>query len=169
MPELTEPKLTGLEFTGNWIGETMGAESPGHLWEIKRSNDTLIIGTRWEGELAQSGYFSAKVPMDAPSFEIHTNSHIFTATLVDSQHFIIRDWDTNDIRASKGRHYDVVFSRPGLAELNAHDVWQRHKAKLPKATKVPKRKTPTSTAGKLMHKAARQIQTKVPGTKPGIQ
>jgi hypothetical protein len=162
-----QTKLTGLEFTGNWIGETMGADSPGHLWEINRSNDTLIIGTRWEGELVQSGYFSAKVPMDAPNFEIHTNSHTFIATLVDSQHFIIRDWDTNDIRANKGRHFDVVFSRPGLAELNVRDVWQQHKNHLPKATKKPKHKAPTSTAGKLMHKAARRLQTKVPGPKPG--
>ncbi|NJM39981.1 MAG: hypothetical protein HC853_03995 [Anaerolineae bacterium] len=157
---MTDTKLTGLEFTGNWIGETMSqdgkAESRGHLWEIKRSNDTLIIGTRWEGELVQSGYFSAKVPYGSPSFELRTDSHTFMATLVDSQHFIIRDWDTNDVRNNQGRNYDVVFSRPGLAELNAQEVWQQHKAKLPKAKKVPKRKPPKSAASKLASKAKRK-------------
>ena len=154
---MSDTKLTGLEFIGNWIGETMfpdgQAESRAHLWEIKRSNDTLIIGTRWEGEPVQSGYFSAKVPLESPSFEIRTSSHIFTAMLVDSQHFIIREWDTNDTRGDKGRHYDVVFSRHGLAELNAQEIWQQHKTQLPKAKKQPKRKAPTSAAGKLIKKA----------------
>ena len=155
MAEQTEPKLTGLEFSGNWIGETMGAESPAHLWEIRSSNETLIIETRWEKQIVNSGYFSGHMSLDAlgrPRFQI-SGDHLFTATLVDSQHFIIRGWDTNDIRDEQGEHYDVVFSRPGLAELNAQEVWQKHKAKLPKAKKQPKQKPAKSLAGKLVRKA----------------
>ena len=135
--------LTGLEFVGHWIGETMGpdgpgADSPAHVWEIDRSNTTLIIKTRWEGEAVPSGYFSAAVPTEAPAFEIKTETYLFIVTLVDSQHFIIRNWDTNDMRGNKGPHRDVVFSRLGVAELQAQAVWRRHKDALPKARRIRK-------------------------------
>lgn len=55
----------------------------------------------------------------------------FTATLVDSQHFIIPGWDTNDARDNVGPAYDVVFSRPGVAELLAHAVWRRYRDENP--------------------------------------
>ena len=156
-PTSSPSLLTGLEFVGHWIGETMAgspaagspaagspaagspaADSPAHLWEIHRSNSTLIIKTRWEGEAVQGGYFSTAVPHETPSFEIKTNTHLFVATLVDPQHFIIRNWDTNDVRDDKGANYDVVFSRLGVAELQARAVWQRHKDALPKAKRIRK-------------------------------
>jgi hypothetical protein len=158
MSESTETKFTGLEFSGNWIGETMGIEnaSPAHLWEIRSSNETLIIETRWEKETISSGYFSGRMAVDEagrPRFQIDARTHLFIATLVDSQHFIIRGWDTNDVRGNVGTEYDVVFSRPGLAELTAQEIWQQHRSKLPKAKKQPKHKAPTSAAGKLIKKA----------------
>lgn len=131
--------FTGQEFVGHWIGETMGADSPAHLWEILRSNNTLIIKTRWEGEAVQGGHFSAKAPdqnaaqasLIGPSFELRTGKHTCTVVLVDPQHFIIRGWDTNDVRDNEGPDYDVVFSRPGIAELQAQAVWQQFKDQLP--------------------------------------
>ena len=135
--------LTGLEFVGHWIGETMGAgpsatDSPAHVWEIHRSNNTLMIKTRWEDEAVPSATFSFPVPRETPSFEISTDKYVFVATLVDPQHFIIRNWDTNDIRGGKGANYDVVFSRLGVAELQAQAVWRRHKDALPKARRIRK-------------------------------
>jgi len=143
------PALSGLEFIGHWIGETMvaglsavagpsAAESPAHIWEIHRSNNTLIIHTRWEHETVPGGYFSALVPTDTPAFELQTETHLFVVTLVDSQHFIIRNWDTNDVRGGKGAHLDVVFSRLGVAELQAQAVWRQHKDALPKAKRLRK-------------------------------
>jgi hypothetical protein len=139
------PKLTGLEFTGSWIGETMGHDSPAHLWEIERSNDSLIIKTRWETEQTHSGYFTIhNVPREKAAFTIKMATHTFTGVLVDSQHFIIRGWDTNDVRGGKGPHYDVVFSRPGVAELTARAVWLQHKGAVPKA-KPERAHTATAT------------------------
>jgi hypothetical protein len=50
------------------------------------------------------------------------------AVLVGTQHFVIVGWDTNDTRGNLGPHYDVVFSRPGLAELQATEVWEAFNA-----------------------------------------
>ena len=159
MSDQSKPKLTGLEFSGNWIGETMGIESRAHLWEIRSSNETIIIETRWEKEIASSGYFSGRMDTDdagRPRFQIDAQTHLFVATLVDSQHFIIRGWDTNDVRGNAGIEFDVVFSRPGLAELTAQEIWQQHRTALPKARKQPKRKAPSSAAGKLIKQAKKK-------------
>jgi hypothetical protein len=59
---------------------------------------------------------------------LDNQTHDFIAVLVDSQHFIIPGWDTNETPNNAGPAYDVVFSRPGLAELVAHEVWLRYKA-----------------------------------------
>jgi hypothetical protein len=40
---------------------------------------------------------------------------------------VIQKWDTNDIRGGKGRAYDVIFSRPGIAELSAVEAYRRFK------------------------------------------
>jgi hypothetical protein len=41
---------------------------------------------------------------------------------------VIPGWDTNDKRGGEGPAYDVVFSRPGIAELVAKAVWLRSHA-----------------------------------------
>ena len=38
---------------------------------------------------------------------------------------VLPGWDTNDTRGGQGPHYDVVFSRPGIAELSARRLWER--------------------------------------------
>ncbi len=115
------------KFAGRWIGHTQGAASPAHLWEIAPSKPgTLTINTRWEDgrEIAR---FEAKVVDDGTALELTLPKRRVQATLVDSQHFIVPEWDTNDIRNDTGPDYDVVFSRPGLAELTARTVWLKHR------------------------------------------
>jgi hypothetical protein len=118
------------KFVGRWIGHTQGAQSSAHVWEITEYNaTTLHITTRWEdGRHVSSN--QARVLADEPGFVIEGGERTFVATLVDTQHFIIPEWDTNDIRNHLGPDYDVVFSRPGLAELTARRVWLKHRDKL---------------------------------------
>lgn len=110
-------------FAGRWIGETQGYDSPAHVWEIASSGHNLTIETRWEGE-TRGLRLRASAQEDAPAFALGDK----LAVLVGTQHFIIGGWDTNDTRGGVGPHYDVVFSRPGIAELEAHAVWQRYLA-----------------------------------------
>ena len=55
------------------------------------------------------------------------------AVLIGTQHFVVRGWDTNDTRGGVGPHYDVVFARPGLAELQSGAVWEAFNAANPPA------------------------------------
>lgn len=106
-------------FAGRWVGETQGYEAPAHIWEIAQSGIYLTIDTRWEGQ-GRSTRLRGTALADEPAFTIGRHK----ALLVDPQHFIIPGWDTNDTRDNQGPHYDVVFSRPGLAELQATEVWE---------------------------------------------
>ncbi len=116
---------TGVRFDGIWIGETQGYDMPAHHWEIQQNERYLRIATRWEGEPANSrNTFTAWIVEGEAAFTINS----FKAVLVDPQHFIIYGWDTNDKRSGVGEAFDVVFSRPGIAELTAHAVWLRHPA-----------------------------------------
>jgi hypothetical protein len=110
-------------FAGPWIGETIGCDSPAHVWEIKLSGRMLHIETKWEGEAEQAQIFGIPVK-DEPAFMLQDKK----AVLTDPQHFVIAGWDTNDVRGGTGPHYDVVFSRPGIAELGAQQAYQRFKA-----------------------------------------
>lgn len=115
-------------FTGRWIGETQGCDSPAHVWEIAQRGRHLTIETRWENDTRGARMFGQAQDHE-PSFTIGDKQ----AVLVDAQHFIIRGWDTNDIRNRTGPNYDVVFSRPGIAELSAHAVWLKYNAEHPSA------------------------------------
>lgn len=102
----------------------MGGDSPAHVWEIDVGMFYITLKTRWENK-TQTHEMLAYVVSDQPAFTIGTK----TATQLDSQHFIIPKWDTNDTRGGKGPAYDVVFSRPGLAELTAEQVYKAWKKK----------------------------------------
>jgi hypothetical protein len=116
-----------LFFHGRWIGETVGYESPAHIWEIAQSQrQTLQIETRWEGETERCPLY-AYVGEEGNSFAFQRNNGSVSAILLDSHHFVIPGWDTNDRRGGVGPDYDVVFSRPGMAELNALEVYWRWK------------------------------------------
>ncbi|MCW1966639.1 MAG: hypothetical protein KIH69_000800 [Anaerolineae bacterium] len=124
---------TAWNFVGTWIGETQFDStethlkaSPAHLWEIRQWGDTVSIESRWEGEDAVAQLNGLLSP-DQKSFVYIGDKRRFEAHLLDTQHFIIPEWDTNDIRGYTGPDYDVVFSRPGVAELTAHAAWLKYK------------------------------------------
>lgn len=122
-------------FVGRWIGQTMGGRSAAHIWDVIDRQFFLEIRTRWEGQGA--AHVLRANPIDDSRFEIVGLEYTFTATLVDPLHLIIRGWDTNDTRGFKGPEYDVVFSRPGLAELMAQQVWEDTHATLPEPRRSP--------------------------------
>lgn len=118
------------KFVGRWVGQTMGWNSPAHVWEITALNEVnLEIVTRWE-DGREVGRFFAHATADEPAFIIKNMRRTVKAVLIDSQHFIIPEWDTNDTRNHEGPDYDVVFSRPGLAELTARNVWRKFRANI---------------------------------------
>ncbi len=108
-------------FTGRWIGETQGYAMPAHIWEITQLGFGLRISTRWEGETQVASFTGRLVPNEA-AFIIGSSK----AILVDKQHFVIPGWCTNDVRGGIGPDYDVVFSRPGIAELTARQAYTQY-------------------------------------------
>jgi hypothetical protein len=118
---MNNAEATAALFTGRWIGETQGSDSPAHVWEISQRGRYLTIETRWEGQTSVAR-MAGEALADEQAFVLGEKK----AVLVDAQHFIIRGWDTNDIRNDTGPDYDVIFSRPGIAELSAHDVWLKY-------------------------------------------
>ncbi|HET6596156.1 MAG TPA: hypothetical protein VFG81_11065 [Anaerolineales bacterium] len=108
-------------FTGRWIGETQGAPMPAHIWEITQQGFGLMISTRWEGS-TQVASFSGRLVPNEQAFLI-PGGNPSKALLVDKQHFVIAGWCTNDARGGVGPAYDVVFSRPGIAELTARQAY----------------------------------------------
>lgn len=129
------PTVDSRNFVGRWIGQTIGPISAAHVWEILDRGLHLEIRTRWEGQ-GQAHTLRAK-PIDVEHFEIHGLEAIFTATLVDPLHFVIPGWDTNDTRGFDGPAFDVVFARPGLAELMSRQVWEQTRTRLTPARPAP--------------------------------
>jgi hypothetical protein len=122
---MSQPDAPFVDFTGPWVGQTQGADMPAHLWQIRQSGRSVWVSTSWEGEQGVGGMsFQGILAEEGPAFTLVGR---FTATLVDPQHFIIPGWDTNDVRGNVGPDYDVVFSRPGIAELTAAAVYARHR------------------------------------------
>jgi hypothetical protein len=109
---------TGALFAGRWVGETQGREMPAHIWEIIPHGAYLKVRNCWEGE-ERFRTLDAVAISGEPAFEIYGK---FKATLVDKQHFVIPNWC--DGPGGEGP-YDVVFSRPGLAELTAGEAYQK--------------------------------------------
>jgi hypothetical protein len=120
VPSELQPHL----FTGRWIGETQGCAMPAHIWEITQQGYGLMISTRWEGGTNVATFFGSLVP-NQPAFTLSGSKH-FKAILIDKQHFVIAGWCTNDAREGIGPDYDVVFSRPGIAELTARQAYSRY-------------------------------------------
>lgn len=113
------------DFAGPWVGQTQGYAMRAHMWEIRQLGERLWITTFWEGapRPPRESYRGRLVP-GQPAFELPGG---FTATLLDAQHFVIPGWCTNDERGGVGDDYDVVFSRPGIAELTAKTVYERYR------------------------------------------
>lgn len=109
--------------TGQWVGATQGYASPAHVWEITMRGSRLRIATRWEGQQAVTP-LDGSLLTDGAGFSISAGR--FRAILLGPQHFVVPGWDTNDTRGGKGPSYDVIFSRPGLAELAAPAAYRRY-------------------------------------------
>jgi len=142
----SQSSLSKIRFIGRWIGETQGREMPAHLWEIIQSSyspylltilasqeNTPQVTTHVAHLRSQDSFVVPYQPVirfsiDPSRQALDSQTPDFIAVLVDSQHFIIPGWDTNKTPNNAGPAYDVVFSRPGLAELVAHEVWLRYKA-----------------------------------------
>jgi hypothetical protein len=120
MPSELQPHL----FTGRWIGETQGYPMPAHIWEITQQGFGLRISTRWENGTNVATFFGRLVPNET-AFVLSGSKH-FKAILIDKQHFVIAGWCTNDARDGSGPDYDVVFSRPGIAELTARQAYNHY-------------------------------------------
>ena len=118
-------------FTGRWIGETQEYAMRAHIWEITQQGYGLLISTRWEGDTNVARFFGRLVPNEA-AFTI-SGSKSFKVILVDKQHFVIPGWCTNDAREGAGPDYDVVFSRPGIAELTARQAYRQYLEQLARA------------------------------------
>jgi len=146
----SQPSPPNNRFIGRWIGQTQGCERPAHLWEIIQPPTSppymlYILASRENNPrvmmphalLRSQDSFVVPQPViwlsiDPSRQALDNQTHDFIAVLVDSQHFIIPGWDTNETPNNAGPAYDVVFSRPGLAELVAHEVWLRYKAQAAK-------------------------------------
>lgn len=122
-------------FVGRWLGQSIGHTAAAHVWDVIDRGSFYEIRTRWEGQGVAHALRGR--PLDDAHFEIQGALSIFTATLVDPLHFIIPGWDTNDTRGFTGPEYDVVFSRPGLAELMARQIWEQTRAGLPQPRPAP--------------------------------
>lgn len=98
---------------------------PAHIWEITQGQGgALRLATRWEGKTGVATFWG-RLLRDEPAFTI-SGSKLFKAILVDRQHFVITGWCTSDARDGIGPDYDVVFSRPGIAELTAGRAYTRY-------------------------------------------
>jgi hypothetical protein len=111
-------------FTGRWIGETQGYVMPAHIWEIIQQGANLRISTRWEGQSSVTG-FTATLVSSERSFVIK-GKKLSKAILIDKQHFVVAGWCTNDARQGIGPSYDVLFSRPGIAELTGRQAYTQY-------------------------------------------
>lgn len=140
----SQASLSKIRFIGRWIGQTQGDERPAHLWEIFPGSAPYMLTILASRENNSQVRMHTAVLRSQDSFMVYqpvirfsidpsrqaldSQTPDFKAVLVDSQHFIIPGWDTKETPNNPGPAYDVVFSRPGLAELVAHEVWLRYKA-----------------------------------------
>jgi hypothetical protein len=112
-----------LLFAGEWVGATQGCPAPAHLWSIAVRRARLLITTRWEGGHGVARLNGQLLP-DGAGFAIDGTR--FRALSLGPQHFVVPGWDTNDTRGGEGAHFDVIFARPGVAELAAPAVYRRY-------------------------------------------
>ena len=107
------------QFNGRWIGESQGADRPAHIWEIRQVDEYVEIDNMWEGDPSFRS-MSGRLVEGQAAFDL---SDVHRAVMVDPQHFIIAGWDSLYDGDELIAEQDVVFSRPGIAELTAHQVW----------------------------------------------
>jgi hypothetical protein len=114
------PNLTGL-----WQGITQDYATPSHLWKITQQGRFLNILARWEaGNSALWVPWLGKLSPNTHSFELHSLTRAFTASILDRDHFILSQWfgryepsslpeysEVINPRQTPTIRYDVIFSR----------------------------------------------------------
>jgi hypothetical protein len=114
-------------FGGVWIGESM-REGDGEphtvMWNITQRGASIFIYPSSGEDGAGTGYFSGAVSDDGLRFELFIipGGHA-AGRLLDADHFLMPNWDAPEGSAPA----DMVFSRPGLAELRSRAVWAASK------------------------------------------
>ena len=111
------------QFNGRWIGESQGTDRPAHIWEIRQVGEYVEIDNMWEGDPSFRP-MSGRLVHGQAAFDL---AEVYRAVMVDPQHFVIAGWDTLYDGNELIEEHDVVFSRPGIAELTAHQVWAEWK------------------------------------------
>jgi hypothetical protein len=111
------------QFNGRWIGESQGVDRPAHIWEVRQVGEYVEIDNMGEGDPSFRS-MSGHLVQGQAAFDL---SETHRAVMVDPQHFIIAGWDTLYDGDELIAEQDVVFSRPGIAELTAHQVWAEWK------------------------------------------
>jgi hypothetical protein len=110
-------------FGGEWIGESMrvGSELTLH-WRIIQREANLFVYPHIDGMESADNYFSGVLWVGDFAFRLNSDTHNTgaSACLIDTDHFVLLGWELTP----DGARHDIVFSRPGLAELNARVVWQ---------------------------------------------
>jgi len=116
-------------FTGTWIGKTQGYEMPAHVWDITEYGPYLLLSTRWESGTHVTR-FHAEIVSGEQAFKI-MGIDFAKATLIDDQHFVMPNWVFHKYHTENGENagYDVVFSRPGAAELTAQTAYLKYTGK----------------------------------------
>ena len=112
--------MTVERFSGLWIGESMRPDAGQALvWRVRQSGASIFIYPRLESDQHDTGYFSGSVSGDGNSFTLNNvPPDRGMARSIDDDHFFVAGFD--DTGAPP---HDVVFSRPGVPELTARQVW----------------------------------------------
>lgn len=118
-----EMRAHAWQFDGRWIGESQGVDRPAHIWEIRQVGEYVEIENMWEGD-PSFRVMTGRLVEGQAAFDL-SESH--RAVMLDPQHFVVAGWDEIFADAKQIAAYDVVFSRPGIAELTAHQVWAEWK------------------------------------------
>jgi hypothetical protein len=109
------------DFSGQWVGESMGRETQPWLWRIAVHGVALFIYPRDEAGV-EVGYLSGQLTASSDAFSLYDQrAYDGVARVLDPDHFLLAGFD-----AHNGHANDVVFSRPGLPELLARTVYRAY-------------------------------------------
>jgi hypothetical protein len=111
--------MNAFDFSGQWVGESMGRETAPWLWRISIHHNAVFIYPRDESG-ADAGYLSGQLDASGAGFVLYDQTrYAGAARVLDADHFLLAGFDAHEDASN-----DVVFSRPGLAELNARAVYE---------------------------------------------
>jgi hypothetical protein len=115
--------VTAFDFSGQWVGESMGRETHAWLWRIAVHGAAVFIYPRDEAGI-EVGYLSGQLAASGDAFSLYDQrAYGGVARVLGADHFLLRGFDTHE-----GSAHDVVFSRPGLPELGARALYRAHAA-----------------------------------------